>query len=105
MSKRVYIPNRAPYDYSAAERFGELVFCTSGNLDKFDIGQMFRELDEAMQNSQAGDFILLGSLTSLCCVACAIQVAKFQQLHLLIHQGDHYLQRSIHLDGLIIPQH
>lgn len=99
--KRVYVPNRGPYDYSKAEEFGSLVFCTSGNLDKFDVGQMYRELEESMRDALPDDYILLGSLTSLCCVACAIHVAKFQRLNLLIYKDDRYLERSIVLDNFI----
>ena len=97
---RVYIVNRGPHDYSAAKHYGELVFCTTGSLDKFDTSQMYRELADSLYDSQAEDYILLTSLTSLCCVACGIFASKHQRLNLLLHRGDSYLARSLHFHEL-----
>lgn len=92
----VFILNKAPHDYSDAERFGELVFCTNGPLDKLDLSQMYRELDHAFEDSQADDWILLTSLTSLCVVACSIFVLKHERLNLLIHTREGYIERSLY---------
>jgi hypothetical protein len=96
---KVYIVNRGPHDYSEAKAFGELVYCTDGSVDKFDLSQMYRELDTAMLSSEANDYILLTSLTSLCSVACSLFVAKHGQLHVLIHRGDCYVERSLFFDN------
>ena len=95
----VYITNRGPHDYSGAEHFGELVFCTDGPVDKFDTSQMYRELDAELSDSESNDYILLTSLTSLCSIACAIFASKHQRLNLLIHKGDGYLARSLVFDN------
>ena len=97
---RVYLLNRAGHDYSDAERFGELVTCTSGPLDKMDLQQMYRELSHAMQDSESCDFILLTSLTSLCCCACGLFAAKHGGLNLLIHTQSGYIARSVYFDNL-----
>jgi hypothetical protein len=91
----VYILNRAAHDYSDAERFGELVFCTEGSLDKLDLSQMYRELESAFEDSQADDYILLTSLTSLCSVACSIFSLKHKRLNLLVHTREGYVERSL----------
>lgn len=96
----VYVLNKGPHDYSQAERFGDIVFCTDGNLDKFDTAQMYRAITEAMKNSESDDYILLGSLTSLCCVACAIFAAKHWKLNLLIHRQDGYVERTLLLNNI-----
>lgn len=93
----VYVVNRGPHDYSDAEAYGELVFCTDGPVDRFDTAQMFRELSEAMKESAPEDYILLTSLTSLCVVAAAIFAAKHKCLNLLLHSRDGYVERSIFL--------
>ena len=95
---RVYIPNRGPHNYDEAQKFGRLVYCTEGSLDKFDTAQMYRILSDSMKNSDEQDYILLTSLTSLCCIACGILSAKHQQLHLLIHQGGQYVRRSLYFN-------
>ena len=82
---KVYILNRAAHDFSDAERFGELVYCTEGSLDKTDLQQMYRELSYALRDSEACDYILLTSLTSLCSIACAIFATTHGGLNLLIH--------------------
>jgi hypothetical protein len=97
---KVYVPNRGPHNYSDAERFGEIVFCTDGSLDKMDTAQMYRELVDAMYDSETEDFILLGSLTSLCCVACSIFTAKHWRLNLLIHSQGGYVDRSLYLNNI-----
>lgn len=101
---KVYVPNRGPHNYEDAEHFGTLVFCTDGNLDRFDTAQMYRELADAMYDSLPEDFILLGSLTSLCCVACSIFTAKHMQVNLLLHRSDGYVSRSLYLENVLTNQ-
>lgn len=98
--QKVYIINQGAHDYSTAEYFGELVFCTKGSIDRFDTSQMYRELVEALHDSQADDYILLTSLTTLCCVACAIFTAKHGQVNLLLFRGDGYIERSVYLKNI-----
>lgn len=96
----VYVPNRGPHDYSDAERFGELIYCSDGNLDKFDTAQMYRLLTEAMIDSEPEDYILIGSLTSLCCTACSIFAAKHWRINLLLHRHDGYQARTLMLNNI-----
>lgn len=91
----VYILNRGGHDYSEAEIFGDIVYCTEGNLDKWDSSQMYRELSAAMADSDREDYILLTSLTSLCSIACAIFGHKHACLNLLIHKDGTYLERKL----------
>jgi len=92
---KVYILNKAAHDYSDATRYGELIVCTDGSLDKLDIQQMYRELSESFYDSESTDYILLTSLSSLCSVACSIFALKHNQLNLLVHTKDGYVERSI----------
>jgi len=95
---QVFILNKGPHDYSTAARFGELVYCTEGTLDRDDISLMFRELEPYVSlDSQPEDYILLTSLTTLCSVACAMFAAKHQRLNLLIFRGDGYVARTIYM--------
>lgn len=97
---KVFVVNKAPYDFTDAEAYGEVIFCTQGLVDKYDTGLMYREIAEAMQDSQEGDYILLTSLHALCGVACAIFAAKHQCLNLLLHRGNTYITRHLYLKGL-----
>lgn len=92
---KVYILNRGPHDYTDAGNFGELIYCTEGILDRFDISGMYTELCDQLINSSSDDYVLLTSLTSLCCIACSIMVSLHGELNLLIHTGSHYVGRHI----------
>lgn len=94
MSK-VYVVNDGGHDFSAAKRFGSLLFCTRGALSKFNVGQMYREVTEALQHSEPDDYILLTSLTTLCSVACAIFAVKHGRLNLLIFKDNDYVERHV----------
>lgn len=96
----VYVLNDGGHDYSDAERFGMLVMCTTGTLDKFDLPQMQAVLAEALADSYPSDYILLTSLTSLCCVATGYMAARHGELHLLVHSSKNncYVARSLYFD-------
>lgn len=96
---KVYVVNKGGHDYSAAEKYGELIFCTEGPLSKYDVGQMYRELREAMALSSPDDYILLTSLTTLCSVAAALFAAKHGRVNFLIFRDDTYVERKIIIDG------
>lgn len=100
IKKVVYILNRGPHDYTPAEQFGSLEFCTSGSIDRNDIAQMYRECSSAMRDSQPDDYIVLTSLASLCSVACSIFAMKHGQLNLLIFHDGAYIERTIYLDEM-----
>ena len=91
----VYVLNKAAHDFSDAERFGELVYCTQGSIDKMDLQQMYREMSEALLDSQPDDYILLTSLASLCSIACSIFSLMHGRLNLLIFHNGAYYNRSI----------
>ena len=92
---KVYVVNRGGHDYRAAERFGELVYCSDGEMDKWDINQMYRQMSQALDGSGDEDYILLTSLTSLCSVACAVFAARHGRLNLLIYKDGDYVARTI----------
>jgi hypothetical protein len=92
---KVYVVNKGGHDYSSAERFGKLVYCTEGQLAKFDTGQMYREVSKAMQDSEPDDYILLTSLTTLCSVAAAFFAAKHKRVNFLIFKESDYVDRKL----------
>lgn len=97
---RVYVLNKGAYDYSAAERYGVLVYCTEGHLKKHDLNQMWRLMHSALDDSDEDDYILLTSLTSLCSIACAIFAVKHKRLNLLVHHDSGYDAHKIILTGV-----
>ena len=98
MSRKVFIVNNGGHDYSQAERFGEIVFCTDQPIKKDDIHQMYRELSLALQDAKPDDYLLVSSLTSLCMIAAAILADRFGELHLLLFSGGDYICRDLILE-------
>ena len=99
--KKVYIVNKGGHNYSPATEFGELVFCTEGLLDPFNVASMYRILSDSMKDSKPGDYILLTSLTVLCSVACAVFARKHGRLNLLLFRNGRYVERQLEIDSLL----
>lgn len=98
MAKRVYILTDGGHDYSDAERFGALEFCNITVRNKHDISQMYRELRDCLWDSEDGDYLLISSLTSLCCVATAILVELHGKINFLLYEGGKYIERTLVTD-------
>ena len=101
---KVYVTNRGGHDYSAAKKYGELVYCTEGSIPRYNTSNMYREIFKAMEGSHRDDKILLTSLTTLNSVACGYFAHKHGRLNLLLFRaktmeralaGGEYLERTI----------
>ena len=93
--RRVFILNEGTHDYSDAEQFGELVFCTQGILPKHDINRLFLELDEILAESDEDDLIMLSSLTSLCSVASAMMASMHGRVNFLLFHDGKYIEKVL----------
>jgi hypothetical protein len=98
MGRKVFVVNNGGHDYSDAERFGEIVFCTETVIRKDDTAQMFRELNESLSWAKHDDYLLVSSLTSLCMIAAAIMGERFGEIHLLLYKDGQYVARDIILE-------
>lgn len=99
MGRKVYVVSNGGHDYSDAQRFGEVVFCTEGVIRKDDTAQMYREIHASMSDASSEDFILVSSLCSLCMIAAGIFADRFGELHLLIFKDGQYIHRDIILES------
>ena len=93
--RRVYVLNEGTHDYSGAEAFGEVVYCTEGLLPKRDINRLFLELDQTLSESNPKDLIMLSSLTSLCSVASAMMAAMHGEVHFLVYHDGRYYEETL----------
>ena len=98
---RVYVPNRSGHDFSAATRFGELVFITEGLIDRFAVNTMYRECIKATKEAEEDDLILVSSLPILTSILTAVLGRKFGKVNFLLLWNDEYMKRSIDLDALL----
>lgn len=92
---KVFVINKGAHDYTPAESFGELTYCTEGMFSKFNTSQMVRVFEDALKNSKPDDYILLTSLTTLCSIACCVFALQHGRLNLLIFKEDRYVERKV----------
>lgn len=94
---KVFIPNKGSHNYSDAERYGEIVYVTKGEQNRYAIGTMVRSWVKVLRSSSPEDYILLSSLTNLCCIGAALFVLRHSRLNLLLFRNDRYIERKIEL--------
>jgi len=98
---KVFVVNMSGHDYSAAERFGDLVFITRGPIDRYDTTAMYMAVVEAMKTSKPDDYILVTSLNALCGLACAVFARMHGKLNFLLYRKGTYIERRHDIDALI----
>lgn len=92
---RVYVPNRGGHNYALAEKFGDLVFITTGRINKGQLARFAQEARRVMEDSEQHDYILVSGLTSVCAICAAVQAHKFPTVNLLIFRKDRYYPHEI----------
>lgn len=97
--RKVYIINKAAHDFSAAEKYGSLIFLSKGAVNKYAVSRIFRQFQDALSTSSEDDYILLTSLTVMCVIACCIFALRHNKLNLLIFKDEDYVVRTIDLKG------
>lgn len=97
----VYIVNRSSHDYSAAEKYGELVYVTQGVLDVFAANNHSRHWMYALKDSKPEDYILLSSLNIVCSIGCSIFAMMHGRLNLLMYRKGKYVSKDLYLTDLL----
>ena len=91
---KVYVVNKSTHDFSGAKKFGKLIYCTEGRMNRFDTNNMLRKFSDAMRNSNKDDYILLCSLNVMNAMACATFAWKHGTLNLLLYKDRTYMERN-----------
>ena len=97
-STKVFVVNKSGHDFSDAARYGELVYLSTGRMNRYEPNQMFREFVEHLQSSTARDYILLCGLNVMNVVACSIFAARHKRINLLLFQDGRYVERNLILE-------
>ena len=106
MSK-VFVVNRGGHNHNDAERFGELIFMSSGTINRYAVSQMYRQFVEHLKDSTEDDFILITGLSVMASIACSIFARIHGRLNLLLYkssssgQEGRYVERVIMIDELL----
>ena len=98
---KVFVPNRGGHDYSAAARYGELVYVSEGLVNRWNLNEMYRMWAAALVDSSPEDFILETSLNSLCSIGASCFAYRHGRLNLLLFKDGDYIERKIVISELI----
>ena len=94
--KRVYIVNRSAHDFSEAENYGQIIYLSTGSINRYQVNNMVREFSEIMVESTKDDYIVPCSLNVMNSIACALFAHKHGTLNLLLYrQGKGYIERNL----------
>ena len=92
---RVYIVNHSAHDFSAAEKFGRIVFLSEGPMNRYSVNNMVRQFKDIMNDSEEGDYLVPCSLNVMNSIASSILVHKHGRLNLLLFKTGDYIERNI----------
>ena len=104
---KVFIVNKGGHNHTDAERFGELVFLTEGNINRYSVNSMYRRFSTFLKNSDPDDYILITGLSVMSSVACSIFSHLHGKLNLLLYKTTrgkkegYYVERTIMLEALL----
>lgn len=103
MRQRIYIPNKSGHDFTAAEKFGDLIFMTEGFISRFAVNEVYRAFSDIMADSHEDDWLLPSGYAFMNQVAGAIFAKMHGRLNLLLFDPStgEYISRSISIDNLI----
>jgi hypothetical protein len=91
---KVYIVNKSNHDFSAAKKYGDLVFLSEGPMNRYSTNNMMRVFTERMKNSKPSDHIVPCSLNVMNSIACAIFARRHGTLNLLLFKEGSYIERN-----------
>ena len=94
VAPNVYIVNKSAHDFSAADKYGKIVFLSEGSMNRYATNSMIREFGEAMKESDGTDYIVPCSLNVMNSIACAIFAHKHGRLNLLLFKDGSYIERN-----------
>ena len=104
---RVYIVNKGGHNHIDAERFGELVFLSEGNINRYAVNSIYRRFATILETSSSEDYILITGLSVMSSIACSIFSRIHGRLNLLLYKttrGEkegYYLERTVMIDELL----
>lgn len=100
---KVYIPNKSSHNFDSAKQYGELVYVTEGNVNRYATNKMYRQIAEVLSDSCADDFIVVTGMPELQIVLNSYFATKHGKLNLLLFQSrngkPHYVVRELLIGG------
>ena len=85
---KVYVINNSGHDFSAAKSYGDVIYMTSGLINKFNVTKMVRIFGEYFKGSHENDYILHSGPSVMNAIASSLFTSMHGKLNLLIWKGD-----------------
>jgi len=96
---KVFVVNKSTHDFSAAKVFGDIVYLSKNNLQKYSTSQAYRIFWPTLIQSDPEDYLIVSGLSMHCLVAAFILTLKHKRLNLLLftekNNKKQYLERII----------
>lgn len=92
--RKVFVPNLGAHDFSAAEKYGELIFVTKGHQNRYSIDDKARAWAKALKDSSPEDCIVVSSYSHLVAVGCSMFAVIHGRINLLLFRGKDYVLRE-----------
>lgn len=86
--RKVFIVNDSGHDFSAAEKFGELIVMSTGLLDKYNLTGMKRRFEPHILTSKPTDYILHTGPSVMSALACSMFTALHGRLNILLWKAE-----------------
>ena len=81
---KVFVINDSGHNFAPAQAFGELVFMTKDEVNRFNVTQMKRSFTPFVNSSSPQDFVLHSGPGVMSAIACSMFAAKHGRLNLLL---------------------
>jgi hypothetical protein len=94
-TNRVFIPNKSGHNFNDSRRYGEPVYITTGEVNRFSVGYMARKWMASLFDSKPTDYILLTSLTILTVVGASIFGWLHGRINILLFRNNKYILRTV----------
>lgn len=98
----VYVVNDSGHDFSAARKYGELIFLTEGYVPWDRVNHFYRQAARTLAYSRPEDWLLMTGPNSIREAAAGIMARLHGQINILVWDiNGFYRDYSIHVDNLL----
>ncbi len=95
MSRKVFVPNNWKHTATDAEKFGTIVYLTTGPVRRTNVRGLMGQIAEGLENSNPNDLIAIGALSVLSSLTAAAFARRHGRLNLLLWDNGRYVQRCV----------
>ena len=103
---KVFIVNQAGHDFAEAEKFGDLVSITEGNINVFRPDRSLFTIKQALAPLAENDYLLLSGNTFGNAMAAIVAAATVKILNILVYdaKNQRYLHHKLDITRLLFKR-